>query len=428
MNHRSVRMTAGILLAMALMSGCAQENVGTPHPVDRLNYPVSVTAGPEGKVLWAVSGNFDLSYRGGAIVGIDPASHEFMADAAVEIGSYPGPITLFSSDDEGMSGYVLSRETDALYHLQMSPREGGGYDLDCGDGEILSSGIERCAGTNTFVSGTTEDDQGVETAVEVGPDPYGSLVRYGRDDANGYHEPDLLMTGAMVDGTVMTFELDPLTGAPSWGSTINLDQGLFAMAEHPGSGRIYTSGKVNNVFNVLEVQPSLVDATEDNKTNATLDLALVDIITIPVAGAGDDARGMAFSEDGSRLYVAYRTPHSLVVVNTGESLEGNPLDKVLTKIPVGSRPGDVIVAPATDDSPELVYVSCLNDDTIDVVDPALGMRIARIDTGRGPFGMTMIQNDTLRRLYVANFFSHSIGVIELDPQSPYYQTQIAEIR
>ena len=49
---------------------------------------------------------------------------------------------------------------------------------------------------------------------------------------------------------------------------------------------------------------------------------------------------------------------------------------------------------------------------------------------RGPFGLAWVNNPDLgiNRLYVANFNANSVGVIELDPASPFYHTEVAEIR
>ena len=69
-------------------------------------------------------------------------------------------------------------------------------------------------------------------------------------------------------------------------------------------------------------------------------------------------------------------------------------------------------------------------DRIDVVDPALGVVVDTIRTGNGPFGMAYVRNPELGidKLYVALFHEQSVGVIELDPASPYHHTVVAEIR
>jgi hypothetical protein len=90
-----------------------------------------------------------------------------------------------------------------------------------------------------------------------------------------------------------------------------------------------------------------------------------------------------------------------------------------------------MVPPSEDGQiPELAYISCFGKDALDVIDPTTGDHVAHIRTGRGPFGMAFIENKALgiRRLYVANFHSQTVGVVELDPDSPYFHTQIAEIR
>ena len=65
-----------------------------------------------------------------------------------------------------------------------------------------------------------------------------------------------------------------------------------------------------------------------------------------------------------------------------------------------------------------------------LIDPALGLTIDTIAVGDGPSGMAFLENEALgiRRLYVANFHGQSVGVIELDPGSAAYHTQLAEVR
>ena len=58
-----------------------------------------------------------------------------------------------------------------------------------------------------------------------------------------------------------------------------------------------------------------------------------------------------------------------------------------------------------------------------------GEVVARIPTGRGPFSLAYVDNPELgiQRVYVTHFYDHSVGAVEVDPMSPYFQQQIAEI-
>ena len=139
------------------------------------------------------------------------------------------------------------------------------------------------------------------------------------------------------------------------------------------------------------------------------------------------------SGDSTLLFVSYRSPASLAVIDVSQDDSINPTDRLLAKVPIGSLPGDLKVARPFGGIPELVYISCFNDDRIDVVDPRAGAVVTSIPTGRGPFGLALIDTldgtgDGMRRLYVTHFNEHTVGVIDLDPASPWYHQMIAEIR
>ena len=74
------RLWVTTAVSAVLLMACANPEAGSPHPADALDYPVSVTADPSGEYVWVTSGNFDLSWRGGAVIAIDLATHRFVSD------------------------------------------------------------------------------------------------------------------------------------------------------------------------------------------------------------------------------------------------------------------------------------------------------------------------------------------------------------
>ncbi len=421
MSTRTPIGIAALALTLLAAAGCADVDGGTPHPTDRLDYPVSVTADPGGRVVWVTSGNFDLAYRGGAVLAIDVADNTFIEGSAFEVGGFPGPLTILERDGEAVAGYILSRDSDALYHVAFDGPVQAPTVSCPGGSRSGGQGIYRCGSAAAIDKATVrDDDESVE--LSVGPDPFGALVRRARAE----REPDLLLTGAMLDGNVATFELDE-EGTPKLVGAFNLLGGLYAFAESPTSGRIYTTSKTVNAIQVLAIE------VPDQGAEVNLDnpyVKLVGQLVVPENLAVDRARDVAISADGTRLYAAYRSPDTLLVVDLTEDAGGEPADRILGKIPLSEDPGDILVIPGPTGDNERVYVSCFGAGRVEVVDPFAGRVIDTIRTGRGPFGMAYVDNADLdiRRLYVANFYDDSVGVIELDPSSPYYHTQVAEIR
>lgn len=409
-----------VLLA-APLAACSDTLTGDAHPTDRLSFPVGVTADPTGRLVWVVSGNFDLAFRGGAVLAYDVVENRFLAESAFEVGSFPGPLTLLEEDGRAIAGYVASRSDNALYSVTFSG-EATRPTPACQDGEV-AGGILHCKRSGAIDTRTVEDD-GTRVELTVGDDPFSTAIRRGR---NG-DEPDLLLVGGMGNGRLAQLSLSD-TGVPSLIGQLELGAGLFGLVENPASGRVYASSKDTNAISVLEVS-----RREKADEPGTLDpvnpwLRLVAAVTIPEpAIVRDRARDLTVSRDGTRLYLTHRTPDSFIVLDIADDGRGNPRNRVLHKIAMCNDPTQMAVHEV--DGRELVYVSCFRDDRVEAIDPVSGQVVASIKTGAGPSGLTIVDNPELgvTRLYVALFTDSALGVIELDPASPFYHTEIAEIR
>jgi len=428
-----VKIILAAALALLAMAGCAADAPGKAHPYNVLDYPVALTADPSGKTLWVTSGNFDLEYGGGAVVGLDVATHEFIPGAAIEVGAFGSAIAMLTDDaGKAVHAYVVSRESDGLYHATVSEVDGKPR-LTCiddpdGEGDLIEvkQGSEllslRCLDTE-LKTGTVVDefDSGTDAELTIGNDPFAVFVRKARLPG----EPNLLFTGSMITGNLATWELAD-DGTPSLVGNLDLPDGLFAVTDNPVTGRIYAASKSSPLIYAFDVD---MPGPQDDRSFTNPYLLTRQQISIPATVVNDHARDMAVTGDGALLVTSHRSPNTLVVIDIHQTFEGSPSANVLAKVPVGSRPGDVQVVPASGPNPELVYVACFGSDRIDVVDPRQGAVVDRIPTGRGPYSLAYVENAELgvRRLYMTHFYSHSVGVVELDPTSPYYNQQIAEI-
>ena len=263
MNLRSQPLSPQGLLMMAaltalLASACERPATGPHHPVDQLDYPVAVTADPSGELVWVTSGNFDLAWRGGAVLAVDVKDHSFVTaesdegsvPVGAQIGSFPGPMELLEREGRAVAGYVLSRTDAALYQVQLSGDPAAPV-VTCPGGTRADSGLMSCPADSALddVPYTDADDE--RQTLDLGTDPYGTLVVEGQADS-----PSLLLTGAMVEGTVGIFELGE-EGTPEALASLDITGGLLDFAANPLTGRIYASHKFSNAISVLAVAPAI---------------------------------------------------------------------------------------------------------------------------------------------------------------------------
>ncbi len=427
-------------LALCCVTACKTRELGSPHPGDAFSYPVAVTADPGGRLIWVISGNFDLAWRGGAVLAMDVVTHDFVRDVAgnpvgFQVGGFPGPFVIETraGDPSVRDGYIVSREENALYHVTLSG-DPDAPEIACEGGVRMNTGILDCPGTEDMGPLKLRDParDGKLREVTLGEDPYSVMLHR----AAAGQSDDLLLTSAFIDGTAAIFRVKD--GVPELVDSTRLSTGLYAFAENPKTGRIYATSKSSTAIDVLEVRAPDPDAQPIVDSKGTIIdphpvLIRQRSIAVPTALLGDTGRGLAFSTDGNTLFVAYRSPASVVMIDVSVGPDGVPVDRVIAKIPVGIRPSAIAVVPGIPGDPEateLVYVTCQAADRIDVIDPALAQVVDHIRTGQDPFGIAFINAPDLglRRLYVANFLAETIGVIELDPASPFYHVEVAELR
>ena len=137
--------------------------------------------------------------------------------------------------------------------------------------------------------------------------------------------------------------------------------------------------------------------------------------------------GIAVSGDGRRAYVVLNAANTLGVIDLAAPKAG-----LIAQIPVGNAPNSIVIRgtkayvsneggrPATekdftnlsDGTPIVVdrKDAFTTTGTVSVIDLAAGKEIATIPVGLHPAGMTVSGS----RLYVANAYSDSISVIDLD--------------
>lgn len=201
-----------------------------------------------------------------------------------------------------------------------------------------------------------------------------------------------------------------------------LPSGVTAFAILPpwtplgGFGEIFLGSKQDNNVYVLpsSLPPSDVSPLKKIPLNHST-------ITSPVAS---DFRGMAVGYDKKnrrvRLYVALRTPSpAILVYNLQRNTKNEIIPQLITYIPVGADPAQIVYRTRSAPQSDLLYVVCSREGRIDVIDVETLQVVHQIKVGSQPNFMAIYEpqkGSTVqhRRAYVANFLTTTISIINLD--------------
>ncbi len=429
MQHRSVALA--FAASALVLASCAGADRGTAVDPTVFHYPTGITLDPGGDWLYVVSTNFDDLYHGGTVLPFSLAAFEQLLPtatpgapgepprvalsdpkiappSAIEINSFGGDIAILGKDGVGAEGFVATRAGDVVEYFGVN-RNLGKPKLDCGTGD----GVVAC-GSDHQIGLTWNDPLGLADALP-GRDPFGLTIGYGLNTgAADSTEPRVVYAGSILDGTLALLTLDAKY-QPTLTGVVQLSAGLHSIVEGPlvGARRvIYVSNHTSNSIHV-------VDLTRDAGSN--LVLSARDSISVPeTSSAGDFFRGMALSKDQRRLYVACRSPTSLAVFDVDE------VGKATLRGLVPLHGGPSMVAVGEEAGNERVFVTDFVAAGLYVIDPA-GMDVTdRIVVGPGPYGLVLA--GTPVRAFITLFEDNSVSVVDLDPASKTFHTEIARIK
>ncbi|MBM3679203.1 MAG: hypothetical protein FJW96_15220 [Actinobacteria bacterium] len=147
--------------------------------------------------------------------------------------------------------------------------------------------------------------------------------------------------------------------------------------------------------------------------------------------AGADACLADCAEQGVDVFVANRSPATLLVGTTPGSAEGvstDDLPRFFDAVPVALGASRVVIGDVIglDGRPaRRVFVVCFDSRQIFVYDPRAHRVESVIRTGRGPQALAV--DDIHGHGYVAHFTDSYLGVVDLDQRSPTYGEMVLTI-
>lgn len=401
-----VRAHVLAVLGLVLLLGCAEEFQGRPPLTDGLHYPMTTAVDPTNGRLYVVNSNFDLAYQAASIVSFDLATHR-LTEGSVSFGAFPGSFLLVDSVlADARFGFLAVRGDNSLTWFKVD-ESGDGPVFVCSDD---ADDPGTCSGSHVLTESEllTQSDG---DPLGVGSDPFGLGFLPGHDS-----RPDRLLMAAMKGGELSLLELSQ-DGVPALIDQVYLAGGLHSVAIDPATEVAYLTNK----------QYPLLYRYSVGETDDGGQLTKRASVTLPAPFSSVQyGRGLTFAKGGQRILVTYRTPASLLFVD-GADVDPALDQVVVTSVPVGSKPGNVVVVPSGLTGGEIAYVPCYADDTLWAIDVATATPVAVIPVGSGPYDVSAVFTAEYRRAYITNFLGHTVSVVDIDPSSPFYHTHIAEV-
>jgi hypothetical protein len=371
-----------------------------------------------------------------------------MSDLTVRTGFYPGFIALEKVTESACGTHLPAAETGELRYRLYTPVRGDPSltyidvitsdsseveCLDCGDG-CTTSEVRDCKGSYRLEAPSKARQGYVHSTLPA--EPFGLAL----ESAGGFLILAHLAGGSLSlvdlcgdpvdDGWRRPDLVDVLLGV--MGQDVNGRSGGFNVVQRDATdpcGWFYVSNRAAAQLMTLRV-------SEDPDPAADRGLRLVMgpsvILTAPFGPleSGADLRGMAMANP-DRLFVLSRTPPSLLVLDT--TLEdGQPRNEVLDVVEICPKPSvlRVRMLPAPDGR-TLAYAVCFASGEIYVVDTHDAQVVDRIETGGGPHDLAIMPDSAPSELQgfglVSNFGEHTVGVIDLRPESETYHQMIGRL-
>jgi hypothetical protein len=389
---------AGPLLALLCAVACS---TGPSLPRDGgegARFPLVLLPSPEGDGVVVAGANFDRSHRAGTLRVIDTQTDRWVAESGTEIPSFAASLAWLPQPG-ARNLVVAARENDALSLVDLPAKTG--WAMTCGNDPDTGA----CDAAHTL--GASEGDP------SVGNDPMAVVFQPAPEGGPASAPPWLAHVVATSDGRVSLFGFDPgKQGKPAWTplDTLSFNNGLQEVRASKLTGRVYVSDARLAVLHIYHVEPG------SDASQPAYRLVLEPALGLPASSPADYGRGLALSQDEATLYVAWRSPNAIAVLDVGPKANGDPRNQLLDLVPLGASPSGLALAPTGPDGRELLYVACYGADGIWVVDPKLRAVIAKIGLPHAPYGLTTVDVPGLGwKLYAGVFAQHKVAVIPLAP-------------
>jgi len=443
------------ILALLLTAACGPGIAPRPPLNDRFYFPSGIwfqafSPADRKGYLYVASANYDKRYDSGAVSVVNLSS----VTGLPEVGTLPavdgGPAVPLELTDLGSDvSQVLIQSFAGEMAAYLMPS--GGIRLFVptrAEGDLLEI-VDAQGSTLTCLHGGTNciDPTLSLTALEnVGdgkpraPEPIGVAVSSssGNDDVFVTHlkaadsppKTNLLQETYVVDLSAINPVIAP-SSFVSLGLTSLFGAGPSTSSVAIGSRYAYLSARYisasGTMIFVLDRQSKVTDPVT-MRTSMTLYNPGLEASYLTL-----ESRGVALGKNETRLYVAGRSPDSLVVANILPPSGGVPNLRVAraVSLPDGPNQVKVISRPPRGD---LVVVTSSTAGVVSIYDDDVGRLVSQINgVGSQPFGIAVQPADpggrypNVARVFVSNFGDGRVAVIDVDVVQPEKSRLVAHL-
>lgn len=449
-----LRAALAASLILAGVSGCGGALSGEPQPVDLLRWPGALRVGADGRLLYVVGTDFDLSYGSGVVQSIHLPTLDQLVDArgdgrtVVRLTDVPFVGGVQVSPFGGQLGIAEVEGTTRLF----VPIRGGDEDPGVGDGdrggsvaviEASDTGVLSCWSADGSLTGNDCRSAQVPLVTPTGrtlADPY-SVVVAGDDVFVGSLSTQLLVP-TDPKSTTMAYAARLSASAPEQGLVRDADSLLVdRLLVSPDGRTIFAAGKTfeSSAGVIRSFEPAAFDrglsGTQQSFTGA---VGAREITDFTFSADGDTLYALSGGVGPSALLVLNRTgPDAADLEVTGTvSLPAGPVSLARFDGPLGdllavTSPSAGALAIVDPERLEVVGLldgtACENLDRPCPTGSTQGDRAEASDPGRAPYGLVAEPRPAGGvRLWVGGFDEGALRAVDIpDPARPWEARVVA---
>jgi DNA-binding beta-propeller fold protein YncE len=463
-------------LCLALLVAACNEANPRPAPSDRFIYPSGLVhravPGSTNGVLYVASANFDRCFDQGTVMAVDldrvgadgnglPAlgtatntaplaipQLNIAEQSRVYIQSYAGEMTVWERPGASPRLFVPARADGDFVHYIDLPEP---TRLACvvPDADADAASDPGDADPNSDLGSSNDCSQGALSLTTVSgqqndlpraPAPFGVAVSNEGEVFVTHVDPADSPARSGVDFQSYLTRLQGSTPRVSTADFLPLNAASLPVGgSHSvaiGERYLFVSGRFTSALQNATSRRFLLRVLDRTRANRIIDPG------VDLAFAARDARGLALTQRDAagvqRLYLAVRSPDSLVVLNARgtEVTSEQPNLTLVGSVPMPDGPTQVKLVSRGPTRSELVLVSCSAAGVVAIYDPDVGQVVAQVSVGeddRGdlepqPFGIAVQEQGNSARVFVSNFGDGRVSVIDIpDLGSPQQARLVARL-